>query len=305
MLLFNFVRDLMHCLNRSGDIEFAMLNASIYCWNSREILSMPSLEREISELATRMELLGQAALLEIMRPLWQMTHCEYYSWSLVCLTYLGFMGLTEDPKILSGQIMDQDGVFSAINTNPSMMLWTRFHCMVLAYYFSDYDLAETYLNGTEAIFDHFYGAMDASVALFYYCLTLIAQARVKGCHSRGGRRRAKVVAKMVRDRWTQWASNAPVNFLSKLYLLEGELAAFYGDYPSAANKYRSSILHSREGGFLMQEALANERLAKFYIETGSTKLAKPFIRDAFILYQKWGGSSKIQHLRTEIGDIVF
>lgn len=213
------------------------------------------------------------------------------------------MGLVDDPKLLKGEILDQEAVFSVVNTNPSLILWTRFHCMVLAYHFSDYNLAESYLDGTEAIFDRFYGAMDASVGLFYYCLTLIAQARVKGRHSRGGRRRAQVVAKMVRQRWTKMASNAPVNFLSKQYLLEGELAAFHGDHATAANKYRSSILHSREGGFLMQEALANERLAKFYIETGSIRLAKPFIRGAFVLYEEWGGTSKIQHLKEEIGGI--
>lgn len=72
----------------TGDIEMAMLNACIYCWNSREILSMPELEREISELASRMKFLGQAAALDIMRPLWQMTQCRCYSpWCYNRLSY--------------------------------------------------------------------------------------------------------------------------------------------------------------------------------------------------------------------------
>jgi hypothetical protein len=52
--------------------------------------------------------------------------------------------------------------------------------------------------------------------------------------------------------------------------------------------YTSSILLSREGGFLKEEALANERAGKYYLERGDDGSALKFLRKSYKLYERWG-----------------
>jgi hypothetical protein len=135
--------------------------------------------------------------------------------------------------------------------------------------------------------------MEAATVLFYESMTLLAQAR------KGKRGRVTPVRRRLK-RMCHWAKHSPLNFLGKQYLIEAELAVATGDNLSALSKYTSSILLSREGGFLMQEALANERAGKYYLEQGDKASALPFLRESCLLYERWGGLEKLRHLREEL-----
>lgn len=253
----------------------------MYCWNCRDSLPLPVLDKEIRNVSERMEFLGQSSHLLLMKPLWQ--------------TVQNFQGPCQgDPKVLTGKIMDHEETTRQVkDSNPSMLHWTRFHCMLLAFYFGDYEAAEAYSRGSNQIYDNNFGAMDTSVVLFYELMSLLVTAR------KNDRRRMRYVRRLLK-RLAGWARNCPTNFLGKQYLVEAELNLVRGDHLEALAKYSSSILHSREGGFLVQEALGNERMAKLHLARGEKELAAPILKEACRLYEKWGGTEKLRHLQEEV-----
>jgi tetratricopeptide (TPR) repeat protein len=239
------------------------------------------LENELEALGERMEFLGQNFVLLFMQPLWQFVH-----------NFAGRAGV--DPKILTGEIMNQDVLMAEAKESSLFLLaWVRYYCMVLAYFFGDYDSAEQYATSSHEIYDNSCGGMDGGSVLFYECMVLLAVAR------NGKRRHVGAVRRRLK-RLAHWAEHCPLNFLGRQYMIEAELAAVTGNHLSVLSKYSSAILLSREGGFLMEEALANERAGKYYLERGEDESALTFLRESFKLYEKWGGIEKMRHLQKEV-----
>ena len=58
----------------TGDIDFAMLNANIYCWESFDISNLTKVEKIITGFTNRMEVYGHESILMMIKPLWQMIH---------------------------------------------------------------------------------------------------------------------------------------------------------------------------------------------------------------------------------------
>jgi hypothetical protein len=132
------------------------------------------------------------------------------------------------------------------------------------------------------------------VVLFFDALINIAQARKSESN-----RQAPLAEKRLK-RLQYWAKHAPINFLGKQFLVEAELAWLHGDTHTAYSKYICAIALSREGGFIMQTALANERLVKFLVDQNDTETAGFHLREALSLYAKWGAPAKVQHLEEEL-----
>jgi hypothetical protein len=243
------------------------------------------LENELEALGERMAFLGQTLALMLIRPLWQFVH-----------NFAGRAGV--DPTILTGEIVDQDALMAeAKESSRGLLAWTRFYCMVLAYFFGNYDSAEQYATTSHVIYDNSFGSgVDAGSVLFYECMVLLAVAR-------NGKRRHVAAVRRRLKRLAHWAEHCPLNFLGKQYMIEAELAGVTGNHLSVLSKYTSSILLSREGGFLMEEALANERAGKYYLERGDNGSALTFLRESYKLYERWGGIEKMRHLQREVQPI--
>lgn len=95
-----------------------------------------------------------------------------------------------------------------------------------------------------------------------------------------------------------------MNFLGKVHLLKAELAVATGDHLSALAEFTSAVLYSREGSFIMQEALANERAAKYYFSRNETEKGTTYLREALRLYKEWGGVAKVEHLEAEFSKVL-
>lgn len=217
----------------------------------------------------------------MLRPLWQTIH--------------NFQGRAHgDSKQLIGEIMDQEStVRDGMESNPSLVLWTRFCCMMLAYHFSDYEMAVQFSVGSEQLYSSYYGAMDSGIVLFYECLSLLATAK------KNDRRLLRHIRRRI-QKLEHWANHSPSNFLGKMYLVKAEYAVVTGGSLSAHGYFISAILHSRDGGFLMQEALANERTGKYFQSLGDEEESLSYFKVAISLYEQWGGIEKVRHLREEI-----
>lgn len=287
----------------SGDIEYAMvsrlqvqfpiysfgrcltlcvqLNWSLYCWNSNESHTLPSLDRELRSLTSQMRFFGQTGALSMILPLWQFT--------------LNMMGEAHgDPVDLTGEVMNQEEHLSnARQQNESLIAWISFYRAIIAFRLGMYDKAALLSHGISSKLS-LYGAMDIAGVLFYEILIMVTQARRLGSSMAKSRSRLKQMKR--------WALYAPDNMLGKQYFLEAEFARVHGckNKLLAVQKYKSAILHSREEGLLQQEAMANEHLGKFYVEVGEIENASFFLEEACRLYEKWGGVLKLEHLKEEM-----
>lgn len=148
----------------SGDIEFAMLNANLYCWNQMDVTSIPKLDKEIRGFRDRMVFYHQDMNLMLIKPCWQMLH--------------NLMGLgTRDVLTLTGEIMEEDKLDQMRKTNETVYIWSFFHRMMLAYLFGDYERAAAFSSGCQQIVDYPFGATDVVLVVFFDGLTALAQAR--------------------------------------------------------------------------------------------------------------------------------
>ncbi len=94
-----------------------------------------------------------------------------------------------------------------------------------------------------------------------------------------------------------WAESCPENFLHKYYLIGAEVARITGKDMEAINLYRQAIESSKEQGFIQVEALANERMAMFWLQKNNSVIAKIYMVEAVYWYSVWGAKCKVADLK--------
>jgi signal transduction histidine kinase len=68
--------------------------------------------------------------------------------------------------------------------------------------------------------------------------------------------------------------------------------------------YDKAIALAQENEYINEEAVAHELAAKFYLEWGKEKLAKPYLIDAYYAYARWGAKAKIDHLEQRYPELL-
>ena len=66
-----------------------------------------------------------------------------------------------------------------------------------------------------------------------------------------------------------WAENCPENFANRAALVGAEMARLDGRDRDAMDLYEQAIRSARDNGFVHNEAIANERAARFYTRLAS------------------------------------
>src|SRR5215475_2466633 len=84
-----------------------------------------------------------------------------------------------------------------------------------------------------------------------------------------------------------WTESCPENFENRTALVGAEMARIEGRWLEAENLYEKAIRSARANGFVHNEALANERAARFYSARGFEKIALAYLRDARYAYLRW------------------
>ncbi|MBN1472028.1 MAG: diguanylate cyclase [Syntrophaceae bacterium] len=100
-----------------------------------------------------------------------------------------------------------------------------------------------------------------------------------------------------------WAKSCPENFQHKYDLVAAEIAANKGSYRKAQILYHKAIEGAHKNGYSHIEAIACERLAKFYLKYSDTEEARLFLQRASRCYVSWGASAKVEELREKYADL--
>lgn len=136
---------------------------------------------------------------------------------------------------------------------------------------------------------------------FYYSLTILA---VLNELSDDEKPEYLKILKRNRKLIKNWAENCEDNFLHKHLLIEAEIAKNAGQMEEALSFYERAIASANKHGFVQNEALGNELLAKFWLEKGQTEIAQIYLKKARYGYQLWGAEGKVENLEAKYPQLL-
>ncbi|MGZ8184279.1 MAG: protein kinase domain-containing protein [Methylobacter sp.] len=99
----------------------------------------------------------------------------------------------------------------------------------------------------------------------------------------------------------RWARRCPQNFLSRCYLLGGEIHRLRQRPAMAVLAYQHAAAEAEANGQLHLEALANELAADLYASLGQKRLVRFHVEEAGYCYQRWGANGNLLRFKSTLG----
>jgi predicted ATPase/signal transduction histidine kinase len=156
------------------------------------------------------------------------------------------------------------------------------------------DAGEPYVDGVMSTYHPI--VMAEVVALS--CLAIAESA--------GAEERARLLLRMAKNRATldPHDAYAPHNHRFRTRLIDAELARLEGRPLAAMDAYDEAIQAARDGGFVHEEAIANELAGRFFLARGKGTVARAYILEAYGAYARWGATAKLRRLEEELPDLT-
>ncbi len=206
------------------------------------------------------------------------------------------MGLTTRPTSLEHEGLSEEELIASMQDYPLQLPMHVYYLakMRLHYHFGEPEQALTYVAPAKSV-------QHASTGYVYYPdLNFLHSLALLDIAAQADESTRIALLETVSQNQVQmkiWADNAPDNFLHKYHLVEAGLLCFQADNRRTSDEYDEAIRLANLNGFLQDEALANELAGRFFLAINKTKLARPYIQDAFTLYLKWGAAAKANQIR--------
>ncbi len=183
-----------------------------------------------------------------------------------------------------------------VQANAMALCYYRIYKLHLSYLFEDYDAALTQAQVAEPMRPYITGFWPVVIHNVYYSLTLCQFFTTAVTEEE----KQSYLTKLEENQRQLeiWATLAPMNFQHKLALVQAERARLEGDW-RAVEWYEKAIGGAGQNGFLLDEALAYELAAKFYLSHGMEKVAQTYLQEAYYRYQRWGTLAKLKHLERQ------
>ena len=270
----------------TGAIEFACINANIYCIHAYAIgKPLDVLEPEIADYS------------QIIRQYKQETNFMYNE--VFRQSALNFMGKAEDYLKLNGDAFNEDTMIieGIEQKNRTISFHIFFHRSILGNYFNEADFAFENALKAEQLVDAVLAKIEVAIHAFHFGLAAANVSHEKYPTA------ANILSKCIK-KMTLWAKNAPENFEHKLLLLLAEQARNKNQHNQARNFYDRSINKANQMGYLQEEALANELAGKYHKANSNIILGTFYLRNAFQSYRSWGASAKLTQLAKQFPDAL-
>ncbi|MDI1433975.1 AAA family ATPase [Polyangium sorediatum] len=111
-------------------------------------------------------------------------------------------------------------------------------------------------------------------------------------------------AEILAERLAHWADLCPENLAHRSALLHAELTRARGDARAAGDRYDEAIALAERGGYLHDEALANELAGLSFRALGKTTIARAYLTEAHRVYGQWGATEVMRRLERSYPDLV-
>ncbi|MBI9106150.1 MAG: AAA family ATPase [Spirochaetales bacterium] len=195
--------------------------------------------------------------------------------------FLLFSSFAEEDRQLSKYIRVRDNSAAA-----------SFHTykMIIHYHYDDYKTAIDYSDKAREFSSGLLGQFTYVWLIWYATLALL-----KWNYTEGAKFRMHEVRKNMKL-LASFAGFAPGNNQHRLLLAKAELARCRNDVETAAWNYAQAVKCAGVNGFVQDQALANELAGGFYLSQGNAPQAETCLREAYILYRRWGAVRKFEQL---------
>ncbi|MBN3893155.1 MAG: AAA family ATPase [Nostoc sp. JL31] len=199
------------------------------------------------------------------------------------------------PDCLSGSIYDETVMIPKHRQANELTVMAELYIykLLLAYSFGDYKAAIAYIDEGEKYLLAVSGLIFIPIFHFYAALTYLAR------FSTQPEIELSVILAQVEIHQTtlyRCAQNAPTNHLHKWHLVEAEKQRVLGNKTEALENYDRAITLAKANGYIQEEALSNELVAKFYLDWGKERVAQAYMQEAYYCYARWGAKAKIEDL---------
>ena len=265
-----------------GNIEFAGYAAETYCINSFWCgQSLAILEQEARAYCNELVRLNQWAPAGYCQQIWQLT--------------LNLLDFAEDPTVLSGEALEEAEFLSQLLSDSDLYgLYIFFlNKLILGYLFEQIQFAESQTNEARKYLVSAIGYVGEPA--FYLYDSLIAMAKLP-LEVESASEILQKVDKNQAKLQEKWAKYAPMNYQHKVYLVAAEKCRFLGKKAEAIELYNKAIAGAKENEYIQEEALANELIAKFYLDWGQETAARAYMIEAHYCYTRWGATAKVRQL---------
>ena len=274
----------------TGAIEFACINANIYCIHA--FLTGRQLEK--IEAETR-------AYSESFDYYKQETNYNYNQ--VYHQAMLNFMGRSENPLILTGSAYDEERMMhqNRERNDQTGKFFIHFNKLILCYYFQDLEQAQEHAFESRKLLEAVLAKFEIPNHHFYESLTLLA------LYPKVNRREKLKIRLRVRSsmrKLKQWAKHAPENYAHKYYLINAERLRVMGNGNKARHFYDKAIELASNNRYIHEEALTYELAGRFYVQQKSENLADFHFKAAYNSYREWGAKAKLNDLGMRYPQII-
>ncbi len=219
---------------------------------------------------------------------------------------LNLMGQSKNPATLSGELFQEEDFFAGITANQDFLGLFYFHLykIILCYLFGDNSSART--HAVDARNYLIVGGGTVGMPIFYYydALSALKELVTLEPDSQDYRDLLQQVNENQKQLQHDWANHAPMNYQHKVDLIAAEKSHLMGQRAEAIDQYDQAISSAKENQYCLEEALANELTAKFYLDWGKQKIAAVYMQDAYCCYDRWGAKAKTDDLEQRYSQLL-
>lgn len=95
----------------------------------------------------------------------------------------------------------------------------------------------------------------------------------------------------------RWAKACPENIAHKCLILEGEKARLNQQWGIATEKYDKAIALANQHRYYYEAAFAGELAAQLFFDWDKPRIAKDYLTESYISYERWGAIAKLNQLK--------
>jgi len=184
--------------------------------------------------------------------------------------------------------------------NQMLLFFIYFAETILAYVMNDWEAAKTKAN----LADQYQAAATASMLsggfTFYAALVYLKTTQPSDLAALNGEEQNRPsTLELLTAKLENWAHHAPENYQSKYELVLAETARWQGEILRAMDYYDRAINTAQAHSRWPEVAIAAERAAELYHDSGRDKIAKQYWLDAAHAYDRWGAKAKVAALQAK------
>lgn len=266
----------------TGAIEFACVNANIYCIHS--YMSGKNLVRLEEETK---------AYSESFKQFKQETNFNYNE--VYRQPMLNLMGKSANLIKLTGDAYDEDKMLiqNKERKDRTGTFFIDFNKMILCYHFGEFSKGVQHAAESRKILDAVLAKFEIPNHHFYEALTMLA-LYPKASSSDKSKYMKQVKKNMAKLK--KWAKDAPENYMHKYNLIDAERLRVTGKINEARLVYDKAIDGASKNDYIHEEAIAYELAGKFYLDQKAEDLAEFYFKASYNAYREWGAEAKLKNL---------